>query len=105
MVLGGVPPGMPCKSGPSLDASFDGGEIVTKPIKPLGQRLHLNAKSDFGEIVVDALDATGNSIARSKPIHSDSLDTLVEWASGDLKGAAALRFVLKNACLFAVWCD
>jgi len=89
----------------SLDASFDGGEILTKPLTLKGKHLHLNAKADFGEINVEALDSTGQSIARSKPIHSDSLDTLVEWEGGEIRGAVVLRIRLKNACLFALWCD
>src|SRR6185295_1110003 len=63
----------------SLDASFDGGEIITRPLKLKGKNLHLNANSDFGEINVEALDSTGTSIAKSKPIHCDSLDTLIAW--------------------------
>lgn len=92
----------------SLDASFDGGEILTRPLKLTGQRLHLNAKSDFGEMQVAALDSTGQSIARSKPIRSDSLDMLVEWEEGQFTGqnvAVVLRITLKNACLYALWSD
>jgi hypothetical protein len=89
----------------SLDASFDGGEIVTRPLKLQGKRLHLNAQSEFGEITVEALNAAGQSIARSKPIHRDSLDTLVEWEGGEVTGPVALRITLKNACLYALWCD
>jgi hypothetical protein len=91
----------------SLQASFDGGEILTKPLKLIGSDLHVNAKSDFGEIVVEILDLAGNSIARSKTIRSDSLDVIIEWKRGSLKGVNApvvLRLTLKNACLFAVWC-
>jgi hypothetical protein len=89
----------------SLDASFDGGEIVTKPLRFKGSRLHLNAQSDFGEIIVEALDGGGRSIDKSKPIRGDRLDELVEWTSGNFVGAAALRIRLKNACLYALWCD
>lgn len=89
----------------SLEASFDGGEIITKPLQFAGQRLHLNANSDFGEIVVDGLSSTGQSIARSKPVSRDSLDTLIEWQTGDMKEVKALRILLKNACLYALWCD
>jgi hypothetical protein len=91
----------------SLQAFFDGGEILTKPLRLLGTNLHVNAKSDFGEILVEALDLTGNSIARSEPIRSDSLDIAVRWKHGGLKKLdepVVLRFTLKNACLFAVWC-
>jgi hypothetical protein len=89
----------------SLDASFDGGEIVTRPLTLKGKRMHVNANSDFGEINLEALDATGQSIARSKPIRRDSLDTPVEWEGGEIKGAVVLRITLKNACLYALWCD
>jgi hypothetical protein len=91
----------------SLQASYDGGEVLTKPLRLLGSDLHLNAKSDFGEIIVEVLDLAGNSIARSKPIRSDSLDLTVDWQDGSLKrleDPVVLRFTLRNACLFAVWC-
>jgi hypothetical protein len=89
----------------SLDASFDGGQIVTKLLKLAGQRLHLNANSEFGEISVEALDLAGQPIARSKPIQRNSLDAPIEWEGGAIKGAVVLRITLKNACLYAVWCD
>ena len=91
----------------SLQASFDGGEIVTKSLRIAGTDLHVNAKSNFGEIVVDVFDLAGASIAKSEPIRSDSLDIAVDWKRGSLKGLegpVVLRFTLKNACLFAVWC-
>ena len=91
----------------SLQASFDGGEIITKPIRLLGSDLHLNAKSDFGEIVVEVFDQAGESIARSKPIRSNSLDIVIDWKHGSLKNLntpVVLHITLKNACLFAIWC-
>ncbi len=89
----------------SLDASFDGGQIVTKPLTLKGTRLHLNAESDFGEINVEALDPAGKSIAKSKPIRRDSLDALIEWENGEIQGTVVLRIALKNACVYALWCD
>jgi hypothetical protein len=89
----------------SLDASFDGGEIITRPLKLKGKNLHLNANSDFGEINVEALDLAGKSIAKAKPIRRDSLDSPVEWEGGEVRGDVVLRFTLKNACLYALWCD
>jgi len=95
----------------SLEASFDGGEIVTRPLKLMGKSLHLNAKCDFGEIVVEALpagDLEGELIARSRPIQRDSLDSTVEWAEGGLDGVNTpiiLRIALKNARLYALWCS
>ena len=92
----------------ALEASFEGGEILTKPLKFQGKKLHLNAKSDFGEIVVDLLGADGKVIAQSKPVRRDGLDIGVEWKQeilGDLDGPASLRIKLQNARLFALWCD
>ena len=99
----------------SLEASFDGGQVVTKPLKLAGKSLHLNAQSNFGEIVIEALppgvvagDAAGKPIARSQPIRGDSLDGRVEWAEGSLEELdtpVVLRITLKNACLYALWCS
>jgi hypothetical protein len=41
----------------ALEASFDGGEILTRPLQLKGKTFHLNAKSDFGELLVELLDA------------------------------------------------
>lgn len=90
----------------ALEASFDGGEIVTKPVKLKGTALHLNAKSDFGEIIVELLDANHKPLAKSKPIQRDSLDFPVAW-TGDIEppsGPVTLRIKLTNARLFALWC-
>jgi len=89
----------------SLDASFDGGEITTKPLKLKGKRLHVNAQADFGEIRVEALDVSGKPIAQAKLIRRDSLDTLIEWTEGEIQETVVLRITLKNACLYALWCD
>ena len=91
----------------ALEASFDGGEIVTKPVKLNGATLRLNAKSDFGEIIVELLDASDKLLARSKPIQRDALDIPVEW-TGDVERPpelVRLRIKLKNARLFALWCS
>lgn len=88
----------------SLAASFDGGQVVTKPVRITGT-LHINAGSAFGEIVVEALDANDRVICRSRPVHRDALDIPLEWESGSLPSgrAVSLRFSLKNAHLFALW--
>jgi hypothetical protein len=91
----------------ALEASFDGGEITTKPVKLKSAALRLNAKADFGEITVKVLDAEGKVIAQSKPVQRDSLNTAVEW-EGDFEppaGPVVLRLELKNARLFSVWCE
>ena len=91
----------------ALQASFDGGQIVTKSLRLSGSDLHLNAKSDFGEILVEVLDPAGKRIAKSKPVRADGLNIVVDWESGSLKAVDScivLRLTLRNACLFALWC-
>jgi hypothetical protein len=92
----------------SLGASFDGGQIVTKPLRLHGTRLHLNAKSDFGQIQVEVLDPRGAVLVRSKPVRADGLDLPVEWqGDGPAKWTepVVLRITLRNALLFAFWCS
>ena len=91
----------------ALDASFDGGEIVTKRLKLEGQKLQLNAKADFGEIVVELLGADDKVLATSKPVQRDGLDISVEWDDAPPLAhddPVSLRINLKNARLFALWC-
>lgn len=89
----------------SLGASFDGGWLLTKPLRIQGRTLHMNAKSRFGEITVEVLDGTGAVVAKSKPIQADALDaavefeTAVDWPDKPVQ----LRIALRNALLFALW--
>jgi hypothetical protein len=89
----------------ALEASFDGGEIVTKPLQLKGSTLHLNAQSNFGELVVELLDANNQLLARSKPIRRDALDIPVEWTEpvAPYPELVKLRIRLQNARLFAIW--
>jgi len=89
----------------SLGAAFDGGTITTKPLRIEGRTIHLNAKADFGEIVVEMLDLQDKLLGRSKPIQRDGLDLAVEWerAPRRRRTPAVLRLTLKNALLFALW--
>jgi hypothetical protein len=91
----------------ALEASFDGAEIVTRPVKLKGTTLHLNAKADFGEVIVELLNTEGNSLAKSKPIQHDGLDIPVEWNGAVERPPEVLkvRIHFKNARLFALWCQ
>jgi len=92
----------------SVFASFDGGSITSKPLRILGDAIHLNAVSKFGEIKVEAINAAGEVIAVSKPIQQDSLDVQVAWHSGKLPADGApvsLRISLTNAHLYSLWSD
>jgi hypothetical protein len=90
----------------AIEASFDGGEMATTVVELKGTTLHLNAKADFGEIIVELVDANDRLLAKSKPIQRDALDIPVEWAAPPegLPERAKLRIKLKNARLFALWC-
>ncbi len=71
----------------------------------MGKALHLDTKAEFGEIVVEVIDAAGESIAMSKPIGRDGLDIPVEWQTGSIdesNSPLTLRITLKNAHLFAL---
>lgn len=92
----------------ALQASYDGGEIVTRSLKIAGKTLHLNAKAAFGEILVQVLSAEGRVLAESRPLQGDSLDLPVEWKDAwtpDAGTPVRLKLTLKNACLFAIWAD
>ncbi|MHC4400875.1 MAG: hypothetical protein ACYTG0_14455 [Planctomycetota bacterium] len=92
----------------SLGASFDGGRLVTRKVRLAGNRLHLNAKSDFGQIVVEVLDRDGRVLARSEPVEADGFDLPVAWEEGGLeevRDPVVLRITLNNALLFALWCS
>jgi len=87
-----------------IEASFDGGEVLTKPLQILGKELHLNARADFGQIVIEATDRVGKLLAVSKPIKGDALDLLVDWEKPfDLRIPVTLRIKMENAQLFALW--
>lgn len=91
----------------ALSASFDKGEIITKLLTLKSTALHLNAKSDFGEIIVDVLNGEGKVLATSKVITRDSLDIPVTWRGEFTRPTqpVTLRLKLTNARLFSLWCD
>jgi hypothetical protein len=56
----------------SLEASFDGGEFVTKPMHwPKGKRLFVNSQCRWGKIAIDLLSGTG-----TKPLATAELEGL-----------------------------
>lgn len=91
----------------SLQASFDGGRVVTKPVVLPRGELFVNAKSDWGEILVEVIDSKGNVVEgmESTPVSGDGVCLPVRWPQGRSLDRIAgkqvqLRFTLKNALLY-----
>ncbi len=96
----------------SVQASFQGGEFITKPVIFDGSRLVLNfSTSAAGSIRVELQEPSGQPItsyglADSPEIFGDSLERTARWNGGmDVSRLAGrplkLRFVLKDADLYS----
>jgi len=94
----------------SLDAGYDSGLVMTKPFVFTGSILRVNAKANFGQIVVEALDeegkvAPGFGREMCQPMQADSVDHPIRWKNAglaDLRGKPArLRFHLTNSRLYS----
>lgn len=95
----------------SLDASYDGGRVTTKPFRTNGRQLRVNAKSDFGRLWAEVLDAEGKPIPgftreECQVTQADRVDHAVLWQKNEnlasLRGRPVrLRFYLENARLYS----
>jgi hypothetical protein len=97
----------------SVNAGYDGGEIVTKPFVFKGSKLKINfSTSAIGAIKIELQDElgapiSGYSMADMDPIFGDSLERIVEWkgktdVSQLIGKPIRMRCVLKDADLFAI---
>jgi len=97
----------------SVEAPYDGGELVTRPLVFQGKRLLLNyATSAAGGIRVEIQDSQGQPIPgfrldETKELIGNRIEQAVPWKAGeDLSRLAGqvvqLRFVLKDANLYAL---
>ena len=92
----------------SLEADFGGGTVETKPVVLPEGELWLNAKCDWGEVVLEVLEESGEGepLLRSEPTCGDGVRLKVKWAGGgSIAGLAGrpvrLRFNLKNSLLYS----
>lgn len=96
----------------SVNAGWEGGELITKPLIFDGQLLNLNfATSAAGEIRVEIQDAAGDPIPGFSeddciPQFGDTVYRFVHWKNGAgverLRGKKIrLRFLLKDADLYS----
>ena len=97
----------------SVRADYDGGELLTRPLRFSGGRLDLNfSTSAVGSIRVEIQDESGQPIsgfgaADCVEVIGNEIDRTVRWKSGSdvntLAGKTVrLRFVMKDADLFAL---
>jgi hypothetical protein len=97
----------------SVNAPYDGGELVTKPLVFEGNDLVINyATSAAGSVRVEMQDADGKpiegrSLEDAQEIYGDEIERVVSWKAGGDLGALAgkpvrLRFVLKDADLYSL---
>jgi len=96
----------------SLHASYEGGQILTKPLTFQGDALAVNfATSAAGSLRVQIEDADGHalsgwSLADCPEIYGDRIEHVVQWQGGSDVGALAgkpirLRFALRDGDLYA----
>lgn len=96
----------------SVHADYDGGEMVTRPLKFAGSRLFLNfATSAAGGIRVEVQDEAGAplpgfALADCQELIGNEIERAVAWKTASIASLAGrpvrLRFVMKDADLFAL---
>lgn len=97
----------------SLDAGAKEGYVLTKPLIMEGKSLHLNVAAAQGEVRVEILDATGKRVlpgfsrSESIPVQGDRLNAELKWKRAEVSSLVGktirLRFILRNASLYAFW--
>lgn len=97
----------------SVNAGYEQGEFVTKPLKFAGDELEINfSTAGAGEIRVELQDTHGKpipgfSLAESVPIKGDSISEIVAWKeNSDVSSVAGktvrVRFVMNEADLYSL---
>jgi len=97
----------------SINAGYQGGEVITKPLTFAGSELRINfSTSAVGSIRVEIQDAEGRvlpgyALEDMEPVFGDQLDFPVFWKDHNsvnkLAGRSVkLRFELKDADVFSI---
>jgi len=97
----------------SVEAPYQGGELITKPLSFAGKKLLVNfATSAAGGIRVEIQDAAGKPIPGyalkdARELIGNEIERAVAWSGGEDVGGLAgrpvhLRFVMKDADLYAL---
>jgi hypothetical protein len=95
----------------SLNASYDGGRVTTKPFRTHGRQVRVNAKADCGRLRVEVLDDSGQSVPGFRledcqVMQADSVDAPIRWRDDASlakfqERPLRLRFSLENVRLYA----
>ena len=98
----------------SINASFEGGRLMTRPFLLEGEQLWVNAKADYGKLAVELLDEEnkvlpGYAATDCIDVVEDGVALPVRWRAkngvGELGGRpVGIRFILHNARLYSYWC-
>ncbi|MEY4939710.1 MAG: hypothetical protein RIQ93_1445, partial [Verrucomicrobiota bacterium] len=92
----------------ALRGGGHGGQATTKPLHHAGRKLLLNyVVQPGGALTVEALDAAGKVVGKSKPLTGDAVDAVVAWDQDPklAPGVARLRFALRNADVYSLRFD
>lgn len=90
----------------SLEASFDGGMVLTKPLILRSSQLSVDANAEFGSIKIALLDEQERQIPgwQNTIYGEDSIRIPVNCQQGSLGDLAErsirIQFILKNAQIF-----
>jgi hypothetical protein len=95
----------------SLDASFDGGRVTTKPFRTQGRELRVNAKADFGRLRVEVLGDSDQALPGfgrddCRVMHTDRVDEPIIWKETAVLETLRdrpirLRFQLENVRIYS----
>ena len=88
---------------------YGGGTVLTEPVRLPRGPLWVNAKADWGEVVVEVLDEGGQPLHGATPsaaVQADGVRLPVAWGQGGapvwpVDQPVRLRFSLRNARLYA----
>ena len=97
----------------SVHGTYQGGELLTKPLRFSGSRLVINyATSAAGSLRVEITDAQGTPLAGHtrddcEEIYGDQIEQVVAWKSGSDVSALSdrpvrLRFLIRDADLYSL---
>ena len=99
----------------SVNGSFDGGQVTTKPFLLDGEELWVNVKADYGKFAVELLDEEnkiipGYAAEDCIAVAEDAVAVPIRWRDGRGVGVlrerpVRIRFILNNARLYAYWCE